>query len=144
MGLNVALWMGDGYKALVEAAEREGDAGAITALAGQAQRVQAMQIGDLSAALSRRLGIARAWQLFLEQHPVVLLPVSAELPFENDLDLQGPQAYERVWRAQTTSPRRAAGARRSASGYFTSSTGVSHCAITRWATLPMTKRPTRP
>jgi amidase len=101
-GLNVALWMGDGYQQLVEAAEREGDAGAIAALAGQAQRVQAMQIGDLSAALSRRLGIARAWQLFLERYPVVLLPVSAELPFENDLDLQGPQAYERVWRAQTT------------------------------------------
>ena len=71
-------------------------------LAGQAQRVQAMQLSDFSTALSRRLGIARAWQLFLEQHPVVLLPVSAELPFENDLDLQGPAAYERVWEAQLT------------------------------------------
>ena len=100
--LQVALWMGDGYQGLVEAAQREGDIGAITALAGQAQRVQAMQVGDLSSALSRRLGIARAWQLYLEQHPVVLLPVSAELPFENDLDLRGPEAYERVWRAQLT------------------------------------------
>ena len=102
VALQVSLWLGDGYRGLVEAAEREGDAGAITALAGQAQLVQAMQIGDLSSALSRRLGIARAWQLYLERHPVVLLPVSAELPFENDLDLQGPAAYERVWRAQLT------------------------------------------
>jgi amidase len=85
---------------LVEAARKEGDLGAITALEGQRQLVQSMRIGDLSSALSRRLGIARAWQLYLERYPVVLLPVSAELPFENDLDLRGPEAYERVWRAQ--------------------------------------------
>ncbi len=100
--LQVALWMGDGYQGLVDAAAREGDPGAIAALAGQKELVGALQVGDLSAALSRRLGIARAWQLYLEQHPVVLLPVSAELPFENDLDLQGPAAYERVWQAQLT------------------------------------------
>jgi amidase len=102
LALQIALWMGDGYQGLVEAAQREGDPGAITALAGQRELVATMQIGDLSAALARRLGIARAWQLFLERHPVVLLPVSAELPFENDLDLRGPEAYQRVWRAQLT------------------------------------------
>ena len=100
LGVQIALWMGDGYDGMVEAARREGDIGAITALAGQAEAVRSMQIGDLSSALQRRLGIARAWQLYLERHPVVLLPVSAELPFENDLDLHGPAAYERVWRAQ--------------------------------------------
>jgi amidase len=100
LGLQAMLWMGDGYDGLVEAARKEGDLGAITALEGQRQLVQSMRIGDLSSALSRRLGIARAWQLYLERYPVVLLPVSAELPFENDLDLRGPEAYERVWRAQ--------------------------------------------
>jgi amidase len=100
--LQVALWMGDGYRALVDAAQREGDPGAIAALAGQKQLVGNLQLADLSAALSQRLGVARAWQLYLDQHPVVLLPVSAELPFENDLDLQGAVAYERVWRAQLT------------------------------------------
>ena len=100
--LQIALWMGDGYQALVDAGQREGDPGAIAALAGQKTLLQHMQLSGLSSALSKRLGIARAWQLYLEQHPVVLLPVSAELPFENDLDLQGPQAYERVWRSQMT------------------------------------------
>ena len=100
--LQIALWMGDGYQGLVEAARREGDPGAIAALAGQQQLAGNMQPGDLSSALAKRLGIARQWQLFLELHPVLLLPVSAELPFENDLDLQGAEAYERVWRAQLT------------------------------------------
>ncbi|MFC5497898.1 amidase family protein [Caenimonas terrae] len=100
--LQIALWMGDGYQGMVEAAQREGDPGAIAALAGQRQLVGNLQAADLSAALSRRLGIARAWQLYLEQHPVVLLPVSAELPFENDLDLRDAASYERVWRSQMT------------------------------------------
>ena len=100
LAIQISLWMGDGYQGLVQAAQREGDAGAIAALAGQAELVQAMGLGDFSSALARRLGIARAWQLYLEACPVVLLPVSAELPFANDLDLQGPAAYERVWRAQ--------------------------------------------
>ncbi|MEO5670989.1 MAG: amidase family protein [Ramlibacter sp.] len=102
VAVQVALWMGDGYDALVQAAQREGDPGAIAALAGQAAIAQSISLPDFSAALSRRLGIARAWQLFLERYPVVLLPISAELPFLNDLDLQSPQAYERVWRAQMT------------------------------------------
>ena len=103
LDIQVKLWLGDGYDAFVQAAEREGDPGAIAALAGQAGVAGRLTAQDLSSALVRRLGIARAWQLFLaERYPLVLLPVSAELPFTNDLDLQGPQAYERVWRSQLT------------------------------------------
>jgi len=36
---------------------------------------------------------------FLDRHPVLLLPVSAELPFPDGLDVQ-PGGWERVWRAQ--------------------------------------------
>jgi amidase len=100
LGIQITLWMGDGYEALVEAARREGDPGAIAALAGQAEIARAVGITEFSQALARRLAIARAWQLFLERYPLVLLPICAELPFANNLDLQGPEAYERVWRAQ--------------------------------------------
>jgi amidase len=100
--IQIALWMADGYEALVEGARREGDPGAIAALAGQAEFVRSIGFAEFSTALSRRLGIARAWQLYLERYPLVLLPVCAELPFVNDLDLQGPASYERVWRAQMT------------------------------------------
>jgi amidase len=98
--IQVMLWMGDGYESLVQLAEREGDPGAIAALASQAGIARSMTQADFSSALARRLAIARTWQLFLEHYPVVLLPVSAELPFANDLDLQSPADCERVWRAQ--------------------------------------------
>lgn len=100
VAIQVALWMGDGYEALMQAAQREGDPGAITALASQAEYAQSIGLPEFSSALARRLGIARAWQVFMERYPLVLLPVSAELPFPNDLDMQGPAACQRVWRAQ--------------------------------------------
>jgi amidase len=100
--LQIALWMGDGYDAMVAAAEREGDLGAITALAGQATVAASMTIAKLSNVLVRRASITREWQLFLDRYAVVLLPASAELPFAADLDLQGPPAYAQVWKAQMT------------------------------------------
>ncbi|MEB0110988.1 amidase family protein [Variovorax sp. RTB1] len=100
--VQIALWMGDGYAGMVAAAEREGDAGAIAALAGQATLAQSMTLEKFSTALVRRAAITRQWQVFLERYPVVLLPACAELPFAEDLDLQGPDAYARVWEAQMT------------------------------------------
>jgi amidase len=100
--IQVALWMGDGYEAMVDAAQREGDPGAITALAGQAGVAAGMTAATMSAALVRRATITRQWQQFIERYPVVLMPASAELPFADELDLQGPDAYARVWTAQMT------------------------------------------
>jgi len=100
--LQIALWMGDGYEAMVDAAQREGDPGAISALAGQAAIAAGMTAAKLSTALTRRATITRQWQQFIERYPIVLMPASAELPFAADLDLQGPEAYARVWAAQMT------------------------------------------
>ena len=100
--IQIGLWMGDGYEAMVRGAEREGDMGAIAALAGQARIASGMTAERLSAALSRRATILRQWQLFLERYPVVLLPACAELPFSVDLDLQDAASYARVWAAQMT------------------------------------------
>ncbi len=98
--LHVYLWMGDGHQAKLEKALAEGDAGAIQALQGQARRVAQMTVRDFGHALTRRLELMRSWQRFLADWPVVLLPVSSELPFPDDLDLQGEAGYERVWEAQ--------------------------------------------
>ncbi|MCG8158349.1 amidase family protein [Brenneria goodwinii] len=100
VAIQITLWMGDGYDGMVAAAEQEGDPGAITALAGQKAIAEQIGITDFSRALSRRLGIAREWAALLQEYPVVLLPVSAALPFANDLDLQGEAAYQHVWRSQ--------------------------------------------
>lgn len=98
--IQITLWLGDGYDALVKAAQAEGDPGAIAVLAGQAEVARSVGLDDFAQALARRLTLARAWGLFLQDYPVVLLPNSAELPFADNLDLDGADAYERVWLAQ--------------------------------------------
>lgn len=96
----VKLWMGDGYDAQVAMAEKEGDPGAIAALRGQKAMGKSLDFAGFSKALTRRVTLAREWQLFLERWPVLLLPVCGELPFAYGLDVKDEQSYARVWRAQ--------------------------------------------
>lgn len=100
--LQIRMWMADGYEAMLAAAEKEGDPGALVALRGQRDKAADANLNNFSAVLTRRATLTRLWEIFLFEYPVLLLPVSAELPFPDNLDLQGDAAYARVWRAQMT------------------------------------------
>jgi amidase len=98
--LQTKLWLGDGYEAQLEAAEREGDPGALACLRGNKAKVQPFDAAAFSKTLTRRATLAREWQLFFETYPVLLMPVSGELPFPDGLDLHDDASFARVWRAQ--------------------------------------------
>ena len=98
--LQVRLWLGDGFPAMMDAAEREGDAGALAVLGAMRETAAAMLPDVVAQALVRRATLTREWLAFLERYPVVVVPVSAELPFPDGLDLQGDAACRRVWAAQ--------------------------------------------
>lgn len=100
--LQITLWLGDGYAAMEAAAIRENDPGALAALGGHKARAAALDLAGFSHTLTRRATLLRLWQQFLVEYPLVMLPVSAELPFTDQLDLQGDAAYARVWTAQMT------------------------------------------
>lgn len=100
--LQIRLWLGDGFAGMEAAAMKENDPGALTVLAGYKEQAQGIDLASISQALVRRATLLRIWQLFLVDYPVVLLPVSAELPFADDLDLKGSDSYARVWTAQMT------------------------------------------
>ncbi|OXC92289.1 amidase, partial [Achromobacter sp. KAs 3-5] len=100
--LQIRMWMADGYDAMLAAAEKENDPGALVALAGQRDKAAGADLTTFSAVLTRRATLTRLWEMFFAECPVLLLPVSAELPFPDNLDLQGDAAYARVWRAQMT------------------------------------------
>jgi len=94
------LWLADGYDAMVAAAEREGDPGAINVLRHHRAGATALDLAGFSKILSRRATLLRQWQIFFETYAVVLMPVSAELPFPNHLDMRDEASFARVWRAQ--------------------------------------------
>ena len=100
--LQIRFWMGDGFAAMWAAAIRENDPGALAALGGHKAQAEQVDLASLSQAFIRRATLLRIWQLFLVDYPVVLLPVSAELPFADGLDLKDDVSYARVWSAQMT------------------------------------------
>lgn len=96
------LWIGEGYAAMRPAAEADGDPGLLNVLDNLAPEFAALPPSAVPDALRRRATLVREWSLFLAHYDVLLIPVSAELPFPDDLDLQGKAGFERVWRAQMT------------------------------------------
>jgi amidase len=97
--LQTRLWLGDGYEAQLALAEKEGDPGALACLRGNRSKVFPF---DLSQTLTRRATLTRDWLLFLEKYPLVLMPVSGELPFADQLDRKDEASFARVWHAQLT------------------------------------------
>src|SRR6202008_3376241 len=100
--LQTRLWLGDGFEAQLAAAEREGDPGALACLRGNKTKVFPFDAAAFSKALTRRATLSREWLLFLEKYPVLLMPVSGELPFPDHLDRKDDASFARVWHAQLT------------------------------------------
>src|SRR3954453_9665267 len=94
------LWLGDNYEAQLETAEREGDPGALACLRGNKAKVFPFDAAAFSKALTRRATLARQWLEFFEQYAVVVMPVSGELPFPDQLDRKDDASFARVWHAQ--------------------------------------------
>jgi amidase len=100
--LQTKLWLGDNYEAQLAAAEREGDPGALACLRGNRAKVFPFEAAAFSAALTRRATLVREWSQFLVGYSVLLMPVSAELPFPDQLDMRDAASFARVWQAQLT------------------------------------------
>lgn len=98
--LQLELWIGDGYHAFLAAAEREGDPAALTIIRALQPMAEALPPDAISKALVRRATLTRIWQMYLHDHPLLLLPVSGVLPFPDNEDQKGPEALAAVLEAQ--------------------------------------------
>ncbi len=99
---NTKLWLGDGYEAQLAAAEKEGDPGALACLRGNRSKVFPFDQATFSKALTRRATLTREWLMLFEKYAVLLMPVSGELPFPDQLDRKDDASFARVWHAQLT------------------------------------------
>jgi len=97
-----SLWLVDGADELLEMAQADGDPGAINILSREREAAKQIDLARMTELLTRRGALIRQWSGFFQHTPVLLLPMSAELPFPDHLDLQGDSGYRRVWDAQLT------------------------------------------
>lgn len=98
--LQADLWLSDAYDDKLAAATAEGDPGALACLGRFKDRAATIDATRFAQLFMRRSALIRAWRAFLADYPVVLMPVSAELPFKRDEDLEGAQTLDRIWEAQ--------------------------------------------
>jgi amidase len=52
--------------------------------------------------LTRRATLIREWLRLFEKYAVLVMPVSGELPFPDQLDRKDDASFARVWHAQLT------------------------------------------
>ncbi|HWL81299.1 MAG TPA: amidase family protein [Roseomonas sp.] len=98
--LQALLWLAESRRGMNAAFAREDDPDANFVLAQMERLAPSPDLNTFQDALQARAGFTRQWQLFLKDYPVLLLPVSAELPFPDQLDVESPAAFERVIEAQ--------------------------------------------
>jgi amidase len=95
------LWLAETRRA-ASAFAAEADPDATEWLAQALRHAVEPTLAAYQDAFPARTALMRAWDAFLARYPLVILPVSAELPFPDHLDLAGPDAFDRVVAAQMT------------------------------------------
>ncbi len=99
-----ALWstlvMSDGARGLQAPVDQFGDPNSKQTFHDMLKLATTAEGATYLEALEQRSGILRAWNMFLEDYPLVLMPVSMEPPFEQGLDIQGANAMGRILAAQ--------------------------------------------
>lgn len=100
--INATLWMAETQRTAVKMIEKEGDADAQFVFRRMSDHCGQVDLDGLMTALQERATLIRQWEQFLRRYPVLLCPVSGELPFPQQLDVQSEADFERVYAAQLT------------------------------------------
>ena len=100
-----ALWrqlvMDDMRRGAQAAVNATGDDGVKNALRGYLHGLAPLDRDQTLAALARRFDLCRDWAMFLERHPVLLMPVSWQRQFPIDADKGPPEQVHRLLAAQS-------------------------------------------
>jgi amidase len=102
MSLQLLMWMSEYHYSGGAAVKKEDDPDANFVYAQLLQNCETPTLTSLMEALQQRLRLAREWQQFLTEYPILLCPVSAEAPFPDMLDVESPESFARVLEAQMT------------------------------------------
>ena len=98
--IQLKLWLGDNFAAFADAVQREGDPGALRVVEGVRKMAESLPPDIVAKVLVQRATITREFQMFLDQYPILLAPVSGALPFPDQEDMKSVDAFHAVLEAQ--------------------------------------------
>lgn len=98
--INAILWMAETALAQGDLIEAEGDHDAQFVYRLMSREIGPPDLGTIMGALKERAGIMRAWDLFLKSYPLLICPISGELPFAQQSDVRSEEDFFRIYAAQ--------------------------------------------
>lgn len=102
MEMQLRLWMAEFRQDGTAALQAENDPDANFVYAQMTRHCPEIDLADMMSTLKARARLTRLWRTFLAEWPLVLCPVSGELPFSNHLDVSSSAAFDTVLEAQMT------------------------------------------
>lgn len=100
--LQAMLWLAESRRGLNAALQQEADPDASFVFAQMERLCPAPDLNAFMDGLQRRATFVRLWMEFFERFPVAITPVSGELPFRDQEDVESPEAFGRIMAAQLT------------------------------------------
>lgn len=100
MGLQLRLWLAEFRHSGLAGLRAEADSDADFVYAQMAQHCPEMDLHGLMDTLQQRARLTRLWRSFLADWPLVLCPVSGELPFADHRDVASGADFDAVLEAQ--------------------------------------------
>ncbi|MBR0668772.1 amidase family protein [Roseomonas hellenica] len=100
--LQAMLWLAESRRGLNRALREEDDPDASFVFAQMEALCPMPDLDALMDALQVRSGFVRQWMEFFERFPIAITPVSGELPFRDQEDVESPEAFRRIIEAQLT------------------------------------------
>lgn len=100
--VNATLWMADTRFAAEEMIAREGEADSQFVFRQMSLAAGPIDLDSVMRALQARASLVRQWEIFLSRYPLLLCPVSGDLPFDQQLDVSSESAFAAVYEAQLT------------------------------------------
>ena len=100
--INAHLWMAETLFGAKDLMRQEADQDAQFVYDQMVKDAGDIDLDSLMKALQVRAGLVRQWAVFLRDYPIVICPVSGELPFVQQLDVQSEESFAKVFEAQLT------------------------------------------
>ncbi len=98
--LQAMLWLAETRRGMNAVIAKEADPDATKVYDYMERLCPAPDLFAFQDALQKRATLLRQWLLFFERFPVVLMPVSGELPFRDQSDTESFEGFRRIMAAQ--------------------------------------------
>jgi amidase len=98
--INEQLWMTEMRIGADEMVQKEAEEDSQFIYQQMKNRVDPLDVEGLLGTLQTRAGIVREWEEFMQKYPVLICPVSGQLPFLQQQDVQSETAFKAIMEAQ--------------------------------------------